>query len=311
VKGEVEDAGLLFYSDYFTLPGIGGDKTIRGNENYRIHGRYLKFERIEIVRYDLHKEWPRSSDYYNSKSKIRAYKHFLEFYGFEISKSDHQKVQQLIDDEEKKVEQESLKESYSDNFSEIQESINKLRKEKVDNINQKLSYFIANSHPVFSSVSAIIELKMDELKKISGECHISGMYGLNSSPAKSSKERCEYAVSQKEIAMNKFVPLANSIDSLLSLTKNTINSSYRVKKKYKNTSGTQQKLYDIYLVIKDDMLSSIKVKNDLENSINRLADVIKISDKVLELYNRDCKDLIKSVKKVKSTNEKLKLLLNR
>lgn len=103
INGEAEDAGILFYNDYFYLPGIGGDKTITKNGNKRIHGRYLKPQRIEIVYYKDHNEWPRTNA--GPEINIIKYNKFIELYGQEVRKEDIKTIQLLIVEEQNKQEQ--------------------------------------------------------------------------------------------------------------------------------------------------------------------------------------------------------------
>lgn len=120
IKGIAEDAGLLFYSDYFSLPGIDGDKTITEKGNIRVHGRYLKFERIKIIPFEEHPRWPRKySGYSDVKSKISSYNDFLKFYGKEVSKDDYIKIQGLIKEAENELNSISNQREAQEKYSEL------------------------------------------------------------------------------------------------------------------------------------------------------------------------------------------------
>lgn len=104
INGIADDAGFLFYSDFFSLPGIDGDKTITENSNIRVHGRYLKFDRIKFIPFEEHPRWPHNFSIYSDvKSKINSYNDFLEFFGNEVSKDDYIKIQGLIKEAEKEL----------------------------------------------------------------------------------------------------------------------------------------------------------------------------------------------------------------
>lgn len=104
INGIAEDVGLMFYSDYFSLPGIDGDKTITAKGNKRVYGRFIKFERIKIIPYEEHPKWPRKySDYSDTESKIRSYNSFLKYYGKEVSKNDYKTIQDLIKESENEL----------------------------------------------------------------------------------------------------------------------------------------------------------------------------------------------------------------
>ena len=140
VRGIVENAGLMFYDDYFYLPGIDGDKTITRKGNERIHGRYLKFERIKIIPYEEHSKFPRKySGYSDTKSKIRSYNDFLTNYGSEVSKRDYATIQQLIKEAENELNssanQQDAQTHYSELYDKLNEKLNvKPKASKIDGI---------------------------------------------------------------------------------------------------------------------------------------------------------------------------------
>jgi len=128
IKGIAEDAGLMFYTDYFYLPGIDGDKTITQKGNERIHGRYLKFERIKIVPYEEHSKWPRKySGYSDTKSKIASYTDFLTYHGSEVSKQDNATIQQLIKEAENELKSVAIQRDAQSQYDELYEKL----KEKI------------------------------------------------------------------------------------------------------------------------------------------------------------------------------------
>lgn len=121
VKGILDDMSILFEHDYFYLPGIDGDKSIFPQGSSRVYGRYIKVQRIIIVPFQSHSQWPRQT--YSIDNKINSYSKFLEYYGSEISKEDRITIAKMIDDAKNEVENKKVAEKeYASSYSQIKGS---------------------------------------------------------------------------------------------------------------------------------------------------------------------------------------------
>ena len=158
INGFLDEIKFLIEDDYLTMVTMGGDKTINSKGSYRTYGRYMKFQRIEIVPYESHSKWPRKYyGYTDSKSQIQSYKDFLTNYGKEISKEDYSTVQRLIANLENELnnasKQQTAQKEYTSLYNQI-EQLQKIPEKKATT--DGLSPYNTNTHVYTRSISKSI-----------------------------------------------------------------------------------------------------------------------------------------------------------
>lgn len=298
IKGIAEDAGLMFYSDYFSLPGIDGDKTITEKGNIRVHGRYLKFERIKIVPFEEHPRWPKNAQ----GSKVKDYMLFLEYYGQEVSKEDNATINRLISDAKIEVYK-----------SEAFDFLKEIRYNSIKNM-----YWLPEQTQKYKELSEINDYEIDKKYKESTQVLIDDYKELL---AKATSKEDVDDVLQK--AKNKYILITNSfLDTLVILKKQNDLLSFR--KTNETTHNEIIRLYTVRDQIKSELLDKDVYKYTKKNLVNayilcynafkegdfeQTNKLKTLQDKMKILIKSETNDLEKSLKKISNTEQIYNLII--
>lgn len=298
----LNDYENIFMHNYFNLEGIDGDKTMIDNNDKRIYGRFIKFQRVERVRYNEHRAW--KSDFLSQKDAIDFYEDFLLRYSKEIKIEDIEKVEEIINKKKLYLKNEQIeKESYDRYLKLTDKKSEQLRQVAMS----QSDYIIAlnKGDDCFNVKSLLSELFKKEYKL---------RQEVSEKPNASSNSILRYTDKLKEFLPiydkfdKEYFPFVNSFDSVLNnavKVKGLINSILKTKNCSQNSDLTD--IQSEYSNLINQMIGEGNGISDIK-TIGKLFDnLLLVSLKISTLEGKESRILAKQLRKCKSIEEKKKI----
>jgi len=304
------DFGNMFEHDYYFLPDLKGDKS---NNTY---GKYLLAKRIEII--DLKK----NDEYINARKELNPqyFEDLLANHSFEMSESDILKV----NNEKKALENILL---YKNKFGEnCQKMIDKLSVYKRPKASQEISLLalksISDELDKTEAVYADIKQKTNsEIDKMNSAIEAATNFNVDDFFTFNYKNSFEISVESLSNIDKIFMPLVNNITSTMSKAEKADNLTSELKNNYglsnnatinamitNSLTKEQKKLLEVYNEIFPHLKQELQINKD-SNTTNLILDnIILVTEKTNKLKSADLKELLKSIKKTKSIEEKISLI---
>lgn len=306
------DFGNIFEHDYFFLPDLKGDKV---NNTY---GRYILAERIKLI--DL-----KTNDLYiNARKDLNPnyYDDLLKEYSSEMSESDILKV-----NNEKKVLENIV--LYKNKFGEnCQKMIDKLSVYKKPKATKEISLLALKSmseelDKIETFHSDIKQRTNSEIDKMNGAIEAATNFNVEDFFTFNYKE--SYEISEESLSSidKTYVPLANNITSTMNKAENADRLTSELKDNYGLSNNAtmnsmitgsltkeQKILFEVYNEIIASLKQELQISKDSNTANPILDNIILVTKKTIKLKSSDLKELLKSIKKTKSIEEKIILIEN-
>jgi len=304
------DFGNIFEHDYFFLPDLKGDKV---NNTY---GRYILAEKIKLI--DL-----KTNDLYiNARKDLNPsyYDELLKDHSSEMSESDVLKV----NNEKKALENIVL---YKNKFGEnCQKMIDKLSVYKKPKATKEISLLALKS--LSEELDKIVTFHSDiqlrtnsEIDKMNGAIEAATNFNVEDFFTFDYKK--SYEISEESLASidKTYVPLANSITSTMSKAENADRLTSELNDNYGHSNNAtinsmissrltkeQKTLFEVYNEISTYLKQELQLSKDSKAANSILDNIVLVTEKTIKLQSADLKELLKSIKKTKSIEEKISLI---
>lgn len=313
-------AELFDYTKAFGFQASNSNKPDLNSSTIEIfsYGRYIYPKKIELINI---KE---NALYFNARKNFDkdSFDELLKQHSFEMSDSDIAKVNR----EKEALENFAL---YKPKFSEnCERMIDKLTVYKKPNVRTEISILALKS--ISTEVDKIDTIHADTKNRMNSEIDkmsraIKAVSDFDSDDFVTFNYKKSYEISVESLSAinNVFVPLANNItstmskaekaDKLISELNDNYGQSNNATINAMITSGltkAQKTLFEVYNEIIAYQKQELQISKN-SNTTNLILDnIILVNEKTKELKNSDLKELLKSMKKAKSIEEKINLIEN-